>query len=63
MRKKREKTKCLILVIKILDIDAIKAKYGFSGVPITVDGRMGSKLVGIVTTRLIITLHYLFLSF
>jgi len=36
---------------KISDIDAIKAKYGFSGVPITVDGRMGSKLVGIVTTR------------
>jgi IMP dehydrogenase len=36
---------------KISDVDAIKAKYGFSGVPITVDGRMGSKLVGIVTTR------------
>jgi len=36
---------------KISDVDAIKAKYGFSGVPITVDGIMGSKLVGIVTTR------------
>lgn len=36
---------------KITDVDAIKAKFGFSGVPITVDGRMGSKLVGIVTTR------------
>lgn len=35
----------------VRDIDAIKAKYGFSGVPITVDGKMGSKLVGIVTTR------------
>jgi len=36
---------------KVSDIDAIKAKYGFSGVPITVDGKMGSKLLGIVTTR------------
>jgi len=36
---------------KVHDIDAIKAKHGFSGVPITADGRMGSKLVGIVTTR------------
>lgn len=36
---------------KVSDVDAIKAKHGFSGVPITIDGRMGSKLVGIVTTR------------
>jgi IMP dehydrogenase len=36
---------------KVADIDAIKAKYGFSGVPITENGRMGGKLVGIVTTR------------
>jgi len=36
---------------KVSDIDAIKAKHGFSGVPITIDGKMGSKLVGIVTTR------------
>lgn len=35
----------------VRDIDAIKEKYGFSGVPITVDGKMNSKLVGIVTTR------------
>lgn len=36
---------------KISDIDAIKKKYGFSGVPITEDGKMGSKLLGIVTNR------------
>ncbi len=36
---------------RISDVDAIKEKYGFSGVPITEDGRLGSKLVGIVTRR------------
>jgi len=35
----------------VSDVDTIKHKYGFSGVPITVDGKMGSKLVGIVTNR------------
>ncbi len=35
----------------ILDIDCIKEKYGFSGIPITVDGKLFSKLVGIVTNR------------
>jgi len=35
----------------IRDVDAIKEKYGFSGIPITEDGRLGSKLVGIVTAR------------
>jgi len=34
---------------RISDVDAIKEKYGFSGVPITEDGKLGSKLVGIVT--------------
>ncbi|MDY6933046.1 MAG: IMP dehydrogenase [Spirochaetota bacterium] len=33
------------------DIDKIKDKYGFSGIPITVDGKLNSKLVGIVTNR------------
>ncbi len=33
------------------DVDRIKREYGFSGVPITIDGRMNSKLVGIVTNR------------
>jgi len=35
----------------VADVDAIKRKYGFSGVPITADGKMGGKLVGIVTNR------------
>src|SRR3990167_11091900 len=35
----------------IADIDKIKKTYGFSGIPITEDGRPGSKLVGIVTHR------------
>jgi len=36
---------------RISDIDEIKEKHGFSGVPITEDGTLGSKLVGIVTQR------------
>lgn len=35
----------------IEDIDEIKEKYGFSGIPITEDGKLYSKLVGIVTNR------------
>ncbi len=35
----------------IRDIDEIKKKFNFSGVPITEEGRMGSKLLGIVTNR------------
>jgi len=36
---------------RVSDVDLIKKKYGFSGVPITVDGKMGSRLAGIVTNR------------
>jgi len=36
---------------RVWDVDLIKKKYGFTGVPITVDGKMGSRLVGIVTNR------------
>ena len=36
---------------KLADLDAIKAEHGFSGCPVTEDGKMGGKLVGIVTTR------------
>ncbi|HHT9154149.1 MAG TPA: IMP dehydrogenase, partial [Candidatus Hypogeohydataceae bacterium YC40] len=35
----------------IADIDRIKKTYGFSGIPITEDGKLGSKLIGIVTNR------------
>ncbi|MCS6985174.1 MAG: IMP dehydrogenase [Leptospiraceae bacterium] len=36
---------------RIQDVDEIKKKYGFSGIPITEDGTLNSKLVGIVTNR------------
>ncbi len=36
---------------RISDVDAIKREHGFSGIPITQDGEVGGKLVGIVTGR------------
>jgi IMP dehydrogenase len=36
---------------RVVDIRRIKETYGFSGVPITENGQMGGKLVGIVTNR------------
>ncbi len=35
----------------IRDVDALKEAYGFSGIPITEDGTLNTKLVGIVTKR------------
>jgi len=35
----------------INEVDYIKHKYGFSGVPITRDGKLRGKLIGIVTNR------------
>ncbi|MEB3205741.1 MAG: IMP dehydrogenase, partial [Vampirovibrionales bacterium] len=35
----------------IADVDAIKAKYGFSSVVITESGELGSKLAGMITNR------------
>jgi len=36
---------------RIADVDRIKRELGFSGIPITEDGTLGSRLVGIVTNR------------
>jgi IMP dehydrogenase len=36
---------------KLSDLDAIKSEHGFSGCPVTEDGKMGGKLLGVVTTR------------
>jgi IMP dehydrogenase len=33
------------------DVDKIKERFGYSGVPITENGQLGSKLLGIVTSR------------
>lgn len=35
----------------IADVDLIKLKYGFTGVPVTDNGKLGGLLVGIVTNR------------
>jgi IMP dehydrogenase len=35
----------------IADLDRIKERYGFSGVPITENGHLNAKLIGIVTNR------------
>ena len=35
----------------ISDVDKIKKAYGFSGIPITEDGTLKTKLIGIVTRR------------
>ena len=36
---------------QVSNIHKVKATLGFSGIPITEDGRMGGKLVGLVTRR------------
>jgi IMP dehydrogenase len=35
----------------VADVDNIKRKHGYSGVPVTESGSLGSKLVGIITNR------------
>lgn len=42
---------CLHPEATILNVMAIKRDRGFSGIPITCDGKIGSKLLGIVTSR------------
>ncbi len=42
---------CLSPEDRISDVDRIKEEHGFSGIPITEGGEVGSKLVGIVSAR------------
>ncbi|KAJ0399265.1 hypothetical protein ATCC90586_010101 [Pythium insidiosum] len=43
--------KCLSPEDTLADVDRIKAEYGFAGIPITKEGKIGSVLVGIVSNR------------
>eukprot|EP01041_Mallomonas_annulata_P011417 gene11417-23887_t len=42
---------CLSPTHTIADVDNLKALHGFSGIPVTENGKLGSKLVGIVCSR------------
>jgi IMP dehydrogenase len=42
---------CLTAAHTIADVDEVKRVHGFAGIPITVDGKVGSKLVGFVSNR------------
>jgi len=42
---------CIPPTMQISDLDKLRAKSGFEGFPITEDGKMGSKLLGLVTKR------------
>ena len=42
---------CLSEKHTLADVDQLRERFGYSGFPITSDGKMGSKLVGIVTNR------------
>jgi IMP dehydrogenase len=48
---------CLTESHTVGDVLKIKQKFGFCGIPITADGKLGSKLVGIVTARDIQFVH------
>ncbi|XP_069961285.1 inosine-5'-monophosphate dehydrogenase 1b isoform X2 [Cherax quadricarinatus] len=42
---------CLTPHHRVLDVFNVKKKHGFGGIPITEDGKMGTRLLGIVTSR------------
>jgi len=42
---------CVKPTISLSELDALRAKCGFTGFAVTEDGRMGSKLLGLVTKR------------
>jgi IMP dehydrogenase len=42
---------CIPPTLTVLELDELRRKCGFTGFPVTEDGRMGSKLLGLVTKR------------
>lgn len=42
---------CITPTMKISEVDKLRAQRGFSGYPVTEDGHMGSRLLGLVTKR------------
>lgn len=42
---------CILPTMPLVDLDKLRASCGFTGFPVTEDGRMGSKLVGLVAKR------------
>lgn len=42
---------CILPTTTIEEVDALITKYGFSGFPVTENGRSGSKLIGFVSRR------------
>merc|ERR1719159_1585556 len=42
---------CIPPTMQLADLDNLRAQCGFAGFPVTEDGRIGSKLLGLVTKR------------
>jgi IMP dehydrogenase len=42
---------CISPMMKVSELDELRKKCGFTGFPVTQDGHMGSKLLGLVTKR------------
>lgn len=42
---------CISPTMNLSDVDQLGVKCGFTGFPVTQDGKMGSKLIGLVTKR------------
>ena len=43
--------RCIPTATTLAELDELREKCGFTGFPVTVDGKMGSKLLGVVTKR------------